>query len=129
MMTEQPNKAMLWGGRVVSALPVLALAMSGVMKVSHQAKAVEGFAALGYPASSLTPIGVFEVLCAIVYAIPQTSVLGAVLMTGYLGGACATHIHGGEAPTAPLVVAALAWVGLFLREPRLRALVPLRKPA
>jgi hypothetical protein len=129
MTTEQPNKAMLWAGRGVSALPVLALVMSSMMKLTHQTAVVEGFAKSGYPAGSLTPIGVFELLCAILYAVPQTTVLGAVLMTGYLGGACATHVHGGEAFAAPLIVAVLAWIGLFLREPRLRALVPLRKPA
>ena len=127
-MATEPNKAMLWGGRVMSALPVLALLASGAMKLSHSTASVEGWQKLGYPAGSLTPIGAFELLCAILYAVPQTTALGAVLMTGYLGGACATHIHGGEAPTAPLVVAILAWIGLYLREPRLRALVPLRKP-
>jgi hypothetical protein len=127
MATEQ-NKAMLWGGRVMSALPVLALTASSAMKLSHSAAVVEGWQKAGFPAGSLLPIGAFELTCAILYAIPQTTAFGAVIMTGYLGAACATHIRGGEAFAAPLLVAILAWVGLFLREPRLRALVPLRKP-
>jgi DoxX-like family len=127
-MATETNKAMLWGGRVMSALPVLALVMSSAMKLSHSAMVVEGWSKSGFPAGSLTPIGAFELTCAILYAVPQTTVFGAVLMTGYLGAACATHIQMGELFIAPLAVAILAWVGLFLREPRLRALVPLRKP-
>ena len=127
MATEQ-NKAMLWGGRVMSALPVLALVMSSMMKLSHSAALVDGWQKGGFPAGSLTPIGAFELACAILYAVPRTTAFGAVLMTGYLGGACATHIRAGESFAAPLIIATLAWVGLFLREPRLRALVPLRKP-
>jgi hypothetical protein len=128
-MATEPNKAMLWGGRVMSALPVLGLLASGGMKLSHSAAIVEGWQKVGFPAGTLTPIGVFEVACAILYAIPQTTVFGAVLMTGYLGAACATHIRAGEPFVAPLLLAILAWIGLYLREPRLRALVPLRKPA
>jgi hypothetical protein len=127
MTTEQPTKAMLWAGRGISALPVLALVMSSAMKLSHQPAVVEGFQKMGYPAGALTPIGAAELLCAVLYAVPQTAVLGAALMTAYLGGAVATHVHAGEGFAAPIIVAVLAWAGLLLREPRLRALLPLRK--
>ena len=80
-----------------------------------------------YPASSARPIGVVELLCVILYFVPRTSILGAILMTGYLGGAVATHVRGGElAAVAPIVIGVLAWLALYLREPRLRMLVPLR---
>ncbi len=130
-MTESaavPSKAMLWTGRVLSALPVLALLLSGAMKVSHSATVVQGFASFGYPQSSLTAIGLVEILCALLYALPPTSILGAILVTGYLGGAVATHVRIGDVFVAPLLLGVLAWAGLFLREGRLRALLPLRRP-
>ena len=128
-MSSQPDsKAQLWGGRVVSALPVLGLVMSASMKLSHKADMVAGFTGkFGYPESSLTPIGVVEILCTILYAIPQTSVLGAVLLTGYLGGAVATHVRVGDPFVPPIVLGMLVWAGLFLRDTRVRALLPLRK--
>jgi DoxX-like family len=130
MATEQPNKPMLWGGRVVSALPVLALLMSGAMKLSHRPEVVQGLVQQGgFPEGSITPIGVVEVLSALLYAFPQTSVLGAVLCTGYLGGAVATHVHGSQGFLTPALLGVMVWAGLFLRDARLRALLPLRRPA
>ncbi|XXT78028.1 DoxX family protein [Sorangium sp. So ce726] len=130
MSSESPSKAQLWGGRVASALPVLGLVFSAGMKLSHNADLKAQFVGhLGYPESALTAIGAVELLCTILYAVPQTSVLGAVLLTGYLGGAIATHVRLGEQFVAVLVLGALVWGGLFLRDPRLRALLPLRKPA
>ncbi len=126
MRSTSPSKGQLWGGRVVSALPVLGLLMSAGMKLSHSPQVVEGFTHLGYPESTIMPIGVTELLCTILYAVPQTSVLGAILLTGYLGGAVATHVHAGEGFAAPIVLGVLVWLGLFLRDTRLRALVPLR---
>jgi hypothetical protein len=82
---------------------------------------------MGYPPSANLLIPILEAICAVLYMIPQTSVLGAVLLTGYLGGATASHIRIGEAPIVPLVVAAFVWLGIYLREPRLRAVLPLRK--
>lgn len=121
-----PNKAMLWTGRVLSALPALGLVMSSVMKLSHNPAVLEGFGKFGYPESSLTAIGLVELVCALLYAIPQTSVLGAILVTGYLGGAVATHVRIGDVFVAPLLLGVLAWAGLVLRDSRLRALLPLR---
>lgn len=127
MSSTSPSKGQLWGGRVASALPALGLLMSAGMKLSHNPKIVENFAHLGYPESTITPIGVAELLCVILYLVPQTSVLGAILATGYLGGAVATHVRAGEGFAAPVVLGVLVWLGLFLRDPRLRELVPLRR--
>ena len=88
---------------------------------------MEGFVRLGYPESLTLGIGIVELACAVVYVIPQTSVLGAILLTGYLGGATATHVRIGEPFFMPIVLGVLIWGGLFLREDRLRALLPLRR--
>lgn len=123
-----PSRGTLWAGRIVSALPVLAMGMSSVMKLARTANVLEGWAAFGYPPGSLLPIGLAELLCAVLYLIPRTSVLGAILVTGYLGGAAATHVRAGQAVfVAPVILGVLAWGGLFLRDPRLRALLPLRR--
>jgi hypothetical protein len=127
MSSGNVSKVALWTGRVISALPVLALVMSAVMKLSHSKGVVEGFAKFGYPERLLTPIGIVELSCALLYVIPQTAVLGAILVTGYLGGATATHARLGDPMfVMPVVVGILAWVGLLLRERRLRPLLPFR---
>jgi hypothetical protein len=122
-----PSKAMLWTGRVISTLPVLALLMSAVMKFAKPADVIEGFAKLGWPERLAVPLGIIELACTILYVIPQTSVLGAILLTGYLGGAAATHMRVGD-PVAnvatPIIFGVLVWLGLFLRDARLRALIP-----
>jgi hypothetical protein len=116
----------VWGGRVASALPVLALVMSASMKLSHQQEVVDMFTGkFGFPVGSLTPIGILEIACALIYAVPRTAVLGAVLVTAYLGGAVATHVRVGDPFIPPIVLGILAWVGLYLRDPRIRALAPL----
>jgi uncharacterized membrane protein YphA (DoxX/SURF4 family) len=129
MTTEQPTQdnKLIWAGRVLSALPVLALAGSGVMKLSQSPQVIEGFAKFGYQPSQLTPIGIVELLCTILYVIPQTAVLGAILLTGYLGGATATHVRISDAFLAPVLIGVVVWGGLFLRDPRIRALLPLRR--
>jgi hypothetical protein len=127
MSADQP-KWKSWTGRVLSAIPVLLMIMSGAMKLTHAQQVVEGFEKFGYPATALTPIGVAELTCVVVYLIPQTSVLGAILITGYLGGASATHARLSDPQLiAPIVLGIFAWLGLWLREPRLRELTPLRK--
>ena len=127
---EAPPRWQLWTGRVLSALPVVAMTMSGVMKLSHAAGVVQGFAQFGIPESLITPIGLMEVGCVVIYLLPPTAVLGAILMTGYLGGAVLTHLRAGQGPVAlaPFVLGVLAWAGLWLRDLRLRALLPARKP-
>jgi hypothetical protein len=128
MSSHSPGKAQLWAGRGVSALPVLALVMSASMKLTHNANMVPQFVGkFGFPETSMVPLGAVELVCAILYVVPQTSVLGAVLLTGYLGGAVATHVRVGDPFIPPLLLGVLVWAGLFLRDLRLRALLPLRK--
>jgi hypothetical protein len=120
----------LWAGRVITALPVLFLLFDIVIKLMQIAPVRESFARLGYPESVAVGIGTLELVCLAVYLIPRTSVLGAILLTGYLGGAVATHVRVGDPLVShilfPTYVGALIWGGLYLREDRLRALVPLR---
>ncbi len=120
----------LWAGRVLSGLPVLLLVASAAMKLSHSPMVVETFVGkLGYPASVLPALAVLELFCTVVYAVPRTALLGAVLLTGYLGGAVATHVRVGEPFVVPLLLGVLPWAGLYLRDQRVRALLPLRKAA
>ena len=120
-------KWQIWTGRVLSALPVLLLALSASMKLTQNPGLVEKLTSTyGYPASAIVAIGVAEIVSAVLYAIPRTAVLGAVLVTGYLGGAVATHVRIGESFALPLLIGVLAWAGLFLRDERVRALLPLR---
>jgi hypothetical protein len=125
--TAAVSNKMLWAGRVMSLLPVLMLIMSGVMKLAKPAAVVEGFALLGYPENLALPLGIVELACTALYVIPQTAILGAILLTGYLGGATATHVRIGEPFYAPIVLGLLVWGGLYLRDTGLRALIPLRK--
>ena len=130
MSSGAPNapvsKITLWAGRIVSTLPVLLLLMSGGMKLIKPTFVVEGIAHLGWPENLALALGVVELTCTVLYIVPQTSVLGAILLTGYLGGATATHLRIGEDYYGPIVLGVLVWLGLYLRDPRLRALVPLR---
>lgn len=123
------SKSVLWTGRVMSALPVLMILMGSVMKLLKTQAVIEGFVRSGVPERLIVPVGIIELVCVIVYLIPQTSVLGAILMTGLLGGATITCLRIGD-PTAPLPVllGLLAWGGLYLRDLRLRALIPFREP-
>ena len=127
MAEESVGKKALWAGRVMSAIPVLLMLVSGVFKLAGGSQMEKDWTGFGYPLGSLVPIGVAELACALLYAFPRTSVLGAVLVTGYLGGAVATHVRMSDpAFLAPAILGAVAWLGLFLRDPRLRALLPLR---
>lgn len=87
---------------------------------------VEGFATFGYPQKLLLPIAIAEILCTVLYLFPRTAVLGAILLTGYLGGATATHVRVGEQFVAPVFLGVMLWGGLYFRDSRLRALLPLR---
>jgi hypothetical protein len=113
----------MWAGRILSALPVLMLLFSGAMKLIRPPELAEGFAHLGYPETLALPIGVLEIACTVVYIIPQTSVLGAILLTAYLGGATATHVRVGDPFLMPVVLGVFVWAGLYLRDPRLRLLL------
>ncbi len=128
MAETNGDRKALWAGRVVSALPVLMMMLSGCLKLAGGPEMAKNWASFGYPPGTLVPIGVTEIACALVYAIPGTSVLGAVLVTGYLGGAVATHVRVSQVTWfAPALLGTVAWLGLYLRDPRLRALLPLRR--
>ena len=120
------SKKMLWAGRIISAIPVLMLLFSGVMKLVKPAAVVEGFTQLGYAESVAVGLGILEIACTVVYLIPPTAVLGAILLTGYLGGATATHVRVSQPFFIPVALGVLVWLGLFLRDERVRALLPLR---
>jgi uncharacterized membrane protein YphA (DoxX/SURF4 family) len=122
------SKKMLWTGRVISALPVLLLLFSGVGKLLKPPAVIEGFQHLGFDPKVAIPLGILEIACTILYIIPRTAVLGAILLTGYLGGAINTHLRIGEQFIGPAVFGVLVWIGLYLRDPRLPALIPLRRP-
>ena len=127
--TAPVSKKMLWAGRIISALPALFLLMDGVMKLFKPAPVVEGTVRLGYSENVIIPLGIVLIVCTILYLIPRTFVLGAILLTGYLGGAVATHVRAGEGAFPigfPIVFGVLIWLGLYLRDERLRALIPLR---
>lgn len=116
---------MLWTGRVISGLVTLLFTASGVTKFLPAVAA--GMDQAGWSPSAAPAIGVTELLCALLYAIPQTSVLGAILLTGYMGGAIATHARIHEPFIAQIIIGMLVWLGLFLRDARLRALIPIRR--
>ncbi len=114
-------------GRTISALMALFLLFDGGMKVLKLAPAVEGTVRLGYPVSLVFAIGIVDLICVAAYAVPRTSILGAILLTGYLGGAMATQLRMRDPWFLfPFVIGVLLWAGLFLRDVRLRALIPLR---
>lgn len=120
----------MWTGRILSGLLTLMMLASATGKLSHAPQMVEMFTGrFGFRESSLTPIGVLEIACALSYAVPRTSVLGAGLLSAYLGGAVATHVRVGDPFIAPVVLGLIAWVGLYLRDERIRALLPLRRPS
>jgi hypothetical protein len=128
--TAPPSKAAAWIGRVLSGLLVLANLMGVYMNLSGNPDAVKGATDLGYPEASLFGIGVALLISTVLFAIPKTSVLGALLLTGYLGGAVATHIRAGQgwATTVPaFVFAALVWLALLLRNRRLRDVLPVTR--
>lgn len=126
-VVSSSNRA-LWGGRVMSGLVILFLAMDGVVKLFAPAPVVESFAQLGYPDGSAFALGIVLLACVLCYLLPRTAILGAILLTGYLGGAISAHVRmGGPAFSIifPVLLGALAWGGLYLRDRRLRALLPL----
>ncbi len=127
MSQTVPSKSTLWIGRVLSAIPVLLMGGLGLYALLIKPEMTAGMHdQYGYPTNSIKPVLIAEITCTILYAIPQTSVLGAVLLTGYLGGAVATHVRAGEPFWFPLVMGVIVWLGLFLRDERVRTLMPIR---
>ena len=123
----QVSTATRWIGIAMSAVPAIFLVVDGVMKLFEPAIVVETTVQLGFPESVILPLGVVLLACTVLYVVPRTSVLGAVLLTGYLGGAVATHVRvqdGAFPMIFPVIIGALLWGGLVLRDPRLAALLP-----
>ncbi|HEV8426935.1 MAG TPA: DoxX family protein [Pyrinomonadaceae bacterium] len=123
------SKTSLWIGRIVGGLPALFLLVDGAMKLAKPKVVVDATVKLGYSESTIIPIGIVLIACTILYLIPPTAVLGAILLTGYLGGAVATHVRAGEplfSVVFPIVFGVMLWLGLYLHDTRLRALIPLR---
>ena len=127
-LAAAPSKGMLYTGRGLSTLTILFMLMDGVMKLVKPAPVLEATQRLGFPLSALTGIGMVLIACTILYAIPRTSILGAILLTGYLGGAVATHVYARSSAFEtifPVLFGIIAWAGLWLRDTRLRAFLPL----
>jgi hypothetical protein len=123
------SKAAIWSGRILSALAGLFLLFDGIMKLGKPSFVVEATTKLGYTESVIVPLGIVLTACTILYLIPRTAVLGAILLTGYLGGAVATHVRVDDplfSTCFPIIFGALVWGGLWLRQPAVRALLPLR---
>jgi hypothetical protein len=128
--TAAVSKKRVWAGRIMSGLPAVFLLVDGGMKLVKPAPVVEGTVQLGYPESVIIPLGIVLLACTVLYIIPRTSVLGAILLTGYLGGAVATHVRVGNPLFShilfPTYLGLLLWGGLYLRDVRVRELIPLR---
>lgn len=116
----------VWVGRVISVLASLLFLMSAFMKLRGGAELAQGMAHLGLPESLVTPLAILELSCVVIYLIPATSVLGAILLTGYIGGAICTHMRVGDPFFMQIGLGIFIWLGLYLRENRLKGLIPLR---
>jgi hypothetical protein len=124
------SKAMLWTGRILSGLMALFFVLDGVGHLMKPAPVVEAFTRLGYPLSASVGIGLLALICTAIYVTPRTSVLGAILLTGYMGGAVSTHVRAGSTlfeTIFPVILGALVWAGIFVRDAQLRKLIPIRR--
>jgi uncharacterized membrane protein YphA (DoxX/SURF4 family) len=128
-IVQPTSKTMFWVGTVVSFLPAAMLVLSGMMKIFPPKEAIEGFAKLGWEMDLAILLAVLELGATLIYLIPPTAVLGAILLTGYLGGAISTHVrqHDYSSCIVPVILGVLVWLGLYLRDARVRALIPIRK--
>jgi DoxX-like family len=127
--TQTVSKKRLWAGRIISLVTALFLLVDAIMKLVKPAPVVEATVRLGYAESVIIGLGIVLLISTVLYLIPTTSVLGAILLTGYLGGAVATHVRvqeGWFSIIFPVVFGALLWLGIYLRNDRLRAVVPLQ---
>ncbi len=128
MTTATPavSTAARWTGLTMGVLPCLLLLFSAFMKLAQPAGLPEGFAHLGVPLSQATGLGLLELACTVIFLIPRTAVLGAILLTGYLGGAIVLHLRVGDPVFTQPILGVLIWGSLYLRDPRLRALIPFK---
>lgn len=120
------SKSAIWIGWIIGILPVLLFIMSASMKFLKPPEFSEGNAKLGWDESAANILGIVELASALLYVFPRTAILGAVLLTGYLGGAIATHVRVHDAFIIPVIMGIALWVGLWLRDVRIRSLLPLR---
>ena len=118
----------VWTGRVISVLIALLFLFSAFMKIKGGPEVTEGIRHLGLPDSMLVPLAILEASCAVIYLIPPTAVVGAILLTGFIGGAMCTHWRVGDPFYIHILLGILVWLALYIRETRLKALIPLRKP-
>ena len=113
---------LVWIGRVVSIIAALPFALSAAMKLMRHPEVIKGMSHLGLPESLIMPLGVIELLCVVLYLVPKTSIFGAILFTGYVGGAIVTHLRIGEPVYLHIALGIVIWLGLYLRRPQLRQL-------
>lgn len=118
---------MVWTGRVLSLLISAVFILSGSMKLLAPKEVEKGMAQFGLPTSLILPLGILELACVAIYLFPPTAILGAILLTGYLGGAIVTHLRVGDPVYLHVVFGVIVWLGIFLREERLRKLIPIRR--
>lgn len=114
-------------GYITSAVPVLMILFTAILKLMKPPGLAEGFAHLGWPLAQAGSLAYLEICCVIIYLIPRSAVLGAILLTALLGGAVATHVRVNDPCFIQILLGVCVWGGLFLREPRLRVLIPLRR--
>jgi hypothetical protein len=122
-----PSKKAAWAVRILTLLILLSFVPSAIMKLILHPQAVTGFAEMGIPPEAIIPIGVVELLCLALYLAPKTTILGAVLLTGYLGGATLANIVGGNDFIHALVIGVLVWAAEWFRVPEIQRLIPIRK--
>ncbi len=124
--TVPVSKKSKMAGNIISGLVVVFMLFDGIGKLMRIAPVVDAFNKLGLPQDLAVPIGILGLVCTAIYAIPNTAILGAVLLTAYFGGATATHVRAGQVFIFPVIFGILTWGGLYLRDNRLHALMPLR---
>ena len=122
-----PSKRITWVGRVISILASLLFLLSAFLKLKDGPEVMKGIAHLGIPESMVLPLAILELACVVVYLIPATAVLGAILLTGYIGGAICTHWRVGDLFFIQAALGLFVWLGIYLREERLKALLPVRR--
>lgn len=124
------NMKLVWTGRIIGGLVCCLFLFSATSKLFYTQmfpQMPQEMEKMGLPMNILLPIGILEIMCVVVYLVPVTSVLGAVLFTGYLGGAILTHVRLGEPVYMHIFLGLMIWLGIYLREPRLHSILPFRK--
>jgi hypothetical protein len=125
--TQGVSKRKVWAGWILRTMVTLAIAGSGIAKIAHVPKMVDGLVHAGIPQEAILPIAILELSCLALYLIPRTAILGTFLLTGYFGGAIVVHIIIGESIIPPLMIGLWAWGGAYFRVPELQELLPLRR--